>query len=80
MRCCASPITSTAGDFAPPAADVRGVATEFEALLLAQALRPLAKPMGFYGDLVVAEAAHSVAAAQSGGLAVELERIARERA
>jgi len=37
------------------------LATEFEAILLQSVFAPLAKELGFYGDLVVDEAARSLA-------------------
>jgi hypothetical protein len=43
-----------------PSAD-REVAAQFEALLLRTALAPVAKAMGFYGDLVVSEATRDIA-------------------
>ena len=37
-----------------------GVATEFEAILLQSVFAPLSKALGFYGDIVVDEAARSL--------------------
>ena len=60
MRCCASPTISTAeatllplvSRKAHPDAERDG-AVAFTALLTSIALRPLAKPLGFYGDIVI---------------------------
>jgi hypothetical protein len=63
MRCCASPTTSTASISVRSGADGgRSRAAEaFTALLTSLALRPLAKPLGFYGEIVVDACALSVA-------------------
>ena len=61
------------GGAAPPIAQrARDAATQFEALLLAQAFAPLAKAIGFYGDTVVASATRAMASAERGGLADRL--------
>ncbi len=49
------------------------VATAFEGMLLQQCLAPLAKPMGFYGDLVLGACTQAVAERSRGGLAAMLE-------
>jgi hypothetical protein len=72
MKCCVSPIISTASRGVNTPA--RSAAVAFESLLLAQVLKPLAKPLGFYGDAVLDACAHSVASAERGGLADRLER------
>ena len=60
MRCSASPTTCIAERPARPAAQGPGAAP-FASLLLAMVLRPLAKPLGFYGDIVVDACAQSIA-------------------
>jgi hypothetical protein len=44
-------------------------------MLLAQCLAPLAKPMGFYGDLVLGACTQAVAERSSGGLTAILEAL-----
>ena len=66
MRCFASPTTSIANAPAPPCVDLgsgQGGAARiaFGALLVEMALKPLAKPLGFYGDMVVEACAVGVA-------------------
>lgn len=46
----------------------RAAAVAFEGMLLQQCLAPLAKPMGFYGDLVLGACTHAVAERSNGGL------------
>ena len=46
---------------APPADAARDVAAAFEGLLLQAAFAPLAKSIGFYGDVVVGAATRSFA-------------------
>jgi len=54
MRCCASPTTSTARPAIAQRMESTGNArVAFGALLASMALRPLAKPLGFYGEFVV---------------------------
>jgi hypothetical protein len=61
MRCSASPTTCIA-EPAPRAALPRAeAAAPFTSLLLAMVLRPLAKPLGFYGEVVVDACAQSIA-------------------
>jgi hypothetical protein len=55
----------------------RDAAVAFEGLLVATAFAPLAKAMGFYGDLVVASAARAVARDAGGALTDTLERALR---
>lgn len=74
MKCCASPITSIAGDAPPTPSRTRTVAEDFGALLLAQALRPLAAPMGFFGEIAVEAMARGVMRSGRGGLAGEVLR------
>jgi hypothetical protein len=59
MRCCGSPTTSTVPEPAHARTPNRELAAQFAALLFKEAFAPLAKAMGFYGDLVVAAAAQS---------------------
>jgi len=65
MRCCALPTTSIASarDAKSASDDRTRTAEMFGALLTSLALRPLAKPLGFYGDLVVDACARSMARA-----------------
>lgn len=70
MKCCASQTTSTDKPVA-----IHDTATAFEALLFEQALKPVAKPMGFYGDFVVGACANAIARHEHGGLAAHLERL-----
>ncbi len=78
MRCCGSPTTSTA----PSAAAVSGenaraheAAVAFEGLMLRQCLAPLAKPLGFYGDLVLGACTQAVAERSRAGFAAMLESL-----
>jgi hypothetical protein len=73
MWCCANPAPSSAAE--SPDSSAREAATQFEAILFAQAFGALAKPMGFYGDIVVAETARALARNERGGLADHLERL-----
>jgi hypothetical protein len=59
MRCCGSPTTSTVPEPARAPTPNRELAAQFAALLFKEAFAPLAKAMGFYGDLVVAAATQS---------------------
>ncbi len=63
MRCCASPITCTADSraAAQPAIVAQPEREAFATLLLGIALRPLAKPLGFFGDVAVEACARAVA-------------------
>jgi hypothetical protein len=68
MRCCALPTTSIAE--APPAVGVAPSAAlphdaraAFDALLVGMVLRPIAKPLGFYGEIVVDTCAAAIARA-----------------
>ena len=54
--------------------DAREAAAQFDALLLAAALKPVASALGFYGDLVVGTVTRDVARSERGGLADLLER------
>lgn len=82
MRCSGSPTTSTADGHATPLSADAGRAQEaaaaFTALLLRIALKPLAQPLGFYGDVVIDACARSMAGAGSasfvGGIAQSLAR------
>jgi hypothetical protein len=64
MKCCALPTTSIARS--APAWTARGrrdddPSVAFGALLASLALRPLAKPLGFYGEFVIDGLALSIA-------------------
>jgi hypothetical protein len=76
MRCCGSPTTFTVPS---PAAASNGRAHEaavaFEGLMLRQCLAPLAKPLGFYGDLVLGACTQAVAERSHGGFATMLESL-----
>lgn len=63
MRCCASPITSTAERraIAPSTVAAQPEKEAFATLLLGIALKPLAKPLGFFGDVAVEACARAVA-------------------
>jgi hypothetical protein len=50
-------------------------AAAFEGMLLAQCLAPLAKPMGFYGDLVLGTCTQAAAESSHGGLTAILESL-----
>ena len=73
MKCCGSQTISTVPNREPPAR-AREVASQFNALLIGVAFKPLASAMGFYGELVVASAAQSIAREERGGLSDRLER------
>jgi uncharacterized protein YejL (UPF0352 family) len=49
--------------------DARAVAAQFEALLANFALAPVARSLGFYGDIVTGAVARAVAAESNDGLA-----------
>jgi len=71
MRCCGSRTTSIAPEPAlrAPAdaarVSARAIAAQFEAVLFAKALAPVAAAMGFYGDAVVASAVAALTRAAS---------------
>ena len=73
MRCCASPTTFTA-----PSAE-RQAAQAFAALLYQSVFAPLGRSLGFYGELVTAQAASAVAATNGDALSATLERVLRIR-
>ncbi|GAC1299975.1 MAG: hypothetical protein NVSMB19_05580 [Vulcanimicrobiaceae bacterium] len=80
MKCCGSPTTSTVpnlqpgdGSGAAVPSRAREVAAAFNALLLAEAFKPLTKTMGFYGDTVVGIVARTMARDERGGLTDRLE-------
>lgn len=60
MRCSASPTTCTvsAPRIHEPSAQAAGVFTE---MLVRLAFRPLARPLGFYGDVVIDACARTMA-------------------
>ncbi len=89
MKCCGSPITSTArnvipgeklltGQTAPPGSAPREVAAQFEALLMKSVFAPVARALGFYGDLVVGEVATAVARQERAGLTDRLVALIAE--
>ncbi len=53
---------------------MRAVSADFEALILQSAFAPLAKSMGFYGDVVVGIATRALVREQSDEFADSLER------
>ncbi len=55
-------------------AERRAVAEQFAALFFAEALKPLAISLGFYGDVVVGFAAQAAARAERDGLSGLFER------
>jgi hypothetical protein len=61
MRCSASPITCTAKP--QPAAEMAApsASSVFAELLVRLAFRPLARPLGFYGDIVIDACARTMA-------------------
>jgi hypothetical protein len=79
MKCCASPITSTAPNAGETGRDAtvpaREAASQFNALLIQIAFKPLATALGFYGDLVVGTVSQTMARSERGGLTDRLERI-----
>ncbi|MGP6156375.1 MAG: hypothetical protein ACLPYS_02385 [Vulcanimicrobiaceae bacterium] len=58
-----------------PDPQLRDPATRFAALLYQQAFEPLAEPLGFFGDTVLASVAQSFARTERGGLAGRLEQL-----
>jgi hypothetical protein len=83
MKCSGSPTTCTAsGRALTPATEdaggVREAAAAFTAFLLRIALKPLAQPLGFYGDVAVDACARAMArsgtASFTGGIAGSLVR------
>lgn len=82
MKCCGSPTISTVRNIAAPsspgckgAARAREVAAAFEGMLLREAFAPLAKPMGFYGDLVLEAGSRAIAERPHAGLAAALQSL-----
>lgn len=78
MRCSGSPTTSTADGRAMPSTADAGRAQEaaaaFTALLLRIALKPLAQPLGFYGDVALDACARSMASTGSASFASGIAR------
>ena len=70
MRCSGSPTICTADN----TARVREAAAQFEAVLFAAALAPLAKSLGFFGDVATGQVALSLAR-RDGALAATIERL-----
>jgi len=72
-----SPRPSSFASFSPSAPTpepAREAAAQFAGLLLESAFRPLAATLGFYGDVVVASVARSLAERERGGLTDGLTR------
>ncbi len=76
MNCCGMQ-TGGAGALAAGAASGRAheTAVAFEGMLLRECLAPLAKPMGFYGDIVLGACTQAIAERSRGGLATMLEAL-----
>ncbi len=74
MKCCGSQIISTVPSLVKAPARAREVASQFNALLIDVAFKPLATAMGFYGELVVGSASQAIARQERGGLTDRLER------
>ncbi len=74
MKCCGSQTISTVPNPNITPAGAREVASQFNALLIGVAFKPLVAAMGFYGELVVAGASQAIARAERGGLTDRLER------
>jgi len=70
----ALPGASRAKSASRPDAELVSAAEQCAALLFAQALKPLATALGFYGDAVVSAAAQAAAHAERGGLRGVFER------
>jgi hypothetical protein len=62
----------------PPAEQAREAAAQFAGLLFESAFRSLAAPLGFYGDVVLASVARSLAERERGGLTDGLARALRD--
>ena len=90
MKCCGSPTISTVRNVAAENARTpvlrsspggsgdtrtREVAVAFEGMLLREALAPLAKPMGPYGELVLGACMQAVAERSHAGLATALQSL-----
>jgi len=63
-----------AGAAARQPIEQRAVAEQFAALLFAQMLKPMAAPLGFYGDAVLGMSALAVARSERDGLTGLFER------
>ncbi len=74
MKCCASQITSTVRSVEAVPSRAREIASQFNALMMAAAFKPLASALGFYGDLVVGVATQATTRSERGGLTDALER------
>jgi len=59
---------------ADPSHAARAIAADFEGLILQSAFAPLAKNMGFYGDVVVGIATRALVSSQSDDFTNTLER------
>jgi hypothetical protein len=53
---------------------MRAAAAQFAGLLLQEAFKPLAKALGFYGDIVVSASAQAIARSEQSGLTDALAR------
>ncbi|HEV3157876.1 MAG TPA: hypothetical protein VGZ00_11060 [Candidatus Baltobacteraceae bacterium] len=54
---------------------VSGVASEIEALLFSQALQPISRALGFFGDLAVDACAREISRSSPGPISCELQRL-----
>jgi hypothetical protein len=61
MRCFASPTTCIADAVPRASAGPPAVASTFATLLVEMAFRPLARPLGFFGDVAIEACARAVA-------------------
>ena len=69
---------NAAGDgyaLSPAPGNARAAAAGFEALLFEQALKPLSRSLGFFGDVAAGELARAIAANDRGGFAGRLEAL-----
>ena len=76
MSCCGSPTISTAPERIS-AAERRQVAGACAALLFEQTFAEVAKPLGFFGDLVVGAVAREIGAAPDNAVHAAFERALR---
>ncbi|HTV74142.1 MAG TPA: hypothetical protein VME66_10585 [Candidatus Acidoferrales bacterium] len=58
-----------------PPSDARQAALAFEALLFAQALKPLSQSLGFFGDAATGACAQAIARDTHGGLVDRLTQL-----
>ena len=76
MRCSGSPTTCTAANPQTARDDdrIRSAAAQFEAVLFSAALAPLAKSLGFFGEIALDRLALTIAR-RDRGLAATFERL-----